>query len=304
MSSDDRGAPQPKRHALVAGLAGLCSGATEAAITMPFNTLKTYCQVQKRGLGLLASTKEIYSLQGMRGFYFGFPVVLLQAAGKSAVRWCAYEQLKASLQAAGAPKASVDFAAGLGAGLTEALLWTTPTDRLKVLRQNEIRSGQNRYSSLIGAARVVATEHGITGLYASIGACGIRQASGVGVRFAIYGRLKAALTTDPPQIWQSALAGGVTGLASTTLNQPLDVIKTRLEAQDGARKEYTSTLQCFRRIVAEEGVSALYRGITPRMVKVSMGQAILFSAYERYTDLIEVVGSCLATALVPRSVGL
>ena len=69
----------------------------------------------------------------------------------------------------------------------------------------------------------VATEHGVTGLYAGIGATGLRQASGVGVRFALYGRVKvrwacgemsresvhceAALTTDPPQMWQSAVAG-------------------------------------------------------------------------------------------------
>merc|ERR1712039_864409 len=114
------------------------------------------------------------------------------------IRFTAYEQNKILLQSAGAPKASVDLLAGLGAGFTEAFLWTTPTERLKVLRQNDIRSGLNRYSSLPGAVKTVAAEHGIRGLYAGIGACGIRQASGVGVRFAIYGRVKALLTSDPP----------------------------------------------------------------------------------------------------------
>jgi len=224
-------------------------------------------------------------LKGMGGFYFGLPAVLVQVAGKGAIRWSAYEQFKNGLQAAGAPKASIDLFAGMGAGFSEAFLWTTPTERLKVLRQNDIRSGLNRYSSLPSAVRTVSAEHGITGLYAGIGACGLRQASGVGVRFAVYGRIKALITSDPPQVWQSAVAGGITGCVSTALNHPIDVVKTRIEAQDGAQKEYKNTLQAFRTIVREEGPRALYRGIAPRMIKISLGQAITFTAYERYSDL-------------------
>lgn len=294
-------ADRKQRGAVVTGLAGFCSGATEAAVTMPFDTVKTFCQVQKRGVGPVAGAQEIFRLKGFGGFYFGLPAVLVQVAGKGAIRWSAYEQFKGGLQAAGAPKASVDFVAGLGAGFTEAFLWTTPTERLKVLRQNDIRSGLNRYSSLPGAVRTVAAEHGIRGLYAGIGACGIRQASGVGIRFAIYGRVKGLLTTDPPQLWQSALAGGITGCASTALNHPIDVCKTRIEAQDAAgQKEYTNTLQALRKIAAEEGATALYRGIAPRMIKIGLGQAITFAAYERYSDLIGDAAAAVAGTFAPK----
>jgi len=239
----------------------------------------------------MAGAREIYNLKGVSGFYFGLPAVLLQVAGKGAIRWTAYEQFKMLLQMSPAPAGSVDFLAGVGAGFAEAFLWTTPTERLKVLRQNDIKSGLNRYSSLVGSVRTVATEHGITGLYAGIGATGIRQASGVGVRFALYGRVKALVTTDPPQMWQSALAGGITGCASTILNHPIDVIKSRIEAQDGKQKEYTGTFQALRSILRDEGVLALYRGLAPRLMKISIGQAITFSAYEAYSSTIsEVTG--------------
>mmetsp|Transcript_35588 Transcript_35588/g.94121 ORF Transcript_35588/g.94121 Transcript_35588/m.94121 type:complete len:308 (-) Transcript_35588:394-1317(-) len=284
---------KPKRHAVITGLAGFCSGATEAAVTMPFDTIKTYCQVQKTGITPVTAARDIHKLKGIGGFYFGLPAVLVQVAGKGAIRWSAYEQFKGGLQAAGAPKASIDLFAGMGAGFAEAFLWTTPTERLKVLRQNDIRSGLNRYSSLPSAVRTVAAEHGITGLYAGIGACGLRQASGVGVRFAVYGRVKALLSSDPPQMWQSALAGGITGCVSTALNHPIDVVKTRIEAQDGKQKEYNNTMQAFRSIVREEGVRTLYRGIAPRMVKISLGQAITFTAYERYSDALAGVAGAL-----------
>jgi len=204
-------------------------------------------------MGPVAGAQQIYQLKGLQGFYFGLPAVLLQVAGKGAIRFTAFEQFKFLMQLAPVPKASIDFLAGIGAGFAEAFLWTTPTERLKVLRQNDIKSGLNRYSSLVGSIRTVATEHGITGLYAGIGATGIRQASGVGVRFALYGRVKSALTSDPPQMWQSAVAGGITGCCSTLLNNPIDVIKSRIEAQDGKTKEYTGTIQAFRAILKQEG---------------------------------------------------
>lgn len=288
-----------KKHPVVSAAAGFFSGATEAAVTMPFDTTKTYCQVQRSGVGPLGAAKEIYKLKGFGGFYFGLPAVLVQVAGKGAIRWSAYEQFKGGLIAVGAPKASVDFLAGVGAGFTEAFLWTTPTERLKVLRQNDIKSGLNRYSTLLGSVRTVASEHGVTGLYAGIGACGLRQASGVGVRFAVYGRIKSAITTDPPQVWQSAVAGGITGCTSTVLNHPLDVAKTRIEAQDGAVKEYTGTFQCLRSVVRNEGVKALYRGIAPRLVKISAGQAITFTAYEQYSELFSGLFAAVSGALFP-----
>eukprot|EP00929_Paragymnodinium_shiwhaense_P016638 TRINITY_DN12515_c0_g1_i1.p1 TRINITY_DN12515_c0_g1~~TRINITY_DN12515_c0_g1_i1.p1 ORF type:complete len:321 (-),score=41.48 TRINITY_DN12515_c0_g1_i1:156-1028(-) len=272
-----------KNHWSVTALAGFCSGATEASITMPFDTVKTYTQVNRTGLGTWASVQDIYRLKGVPGFYFGLPAVLVQVAGKGAIRFAAFEQFKGALHVAGAPDATVDFLAGLGAGFAEAFLWTTPTERLKVLRQNDIRTGQNRYASLPSAVRTVSTEHGITGLYAGIGACGLRQASGVGIRFAIYGRVKKLVSSDPPKMWQTALAGGITGCVGTVINHPVDVIKTRIEAQDGKVKEYTNTWQCFRSILKNDGPKAFYRGIVPRLCKISLGQAITFTAYETYS---------------------
>ncbi|CAE8603385.1 unnamed protein product [Polarella glacialis] len=277
-----------KSHWAVSFLAGFASGATEVCVTMPLDTVKTYTQVSRTpGMTPSMAAKDIYKLKGLPGFYFGLPAVMLQVAGKGAIRFTAYEQFKSALQVTpGVPNASVDFLAGVGAGFVEAFVWTTPTERLKVLRQNDIKTGLNRYSSLVGSVQTVARDHGIRGLYAGIGATGIRQASGVGVRFALYGKVKSALTTDPPQMWQSALAGGITGCVSTILNHPIDVIKSRIEAQDGAVKEYTSSLAGLRTIAQQEGFLALYKGLAPRLMKISIGQAITFSAYEFYSDVI------------------
>lgn len=43
---------------------------------------------------------------------------------------------------------------------------------------------------------------------------------------------------------------------------PLDVVKTRMQSLNAP---YKNTLDCFVRIVQEEGVLALWKGATPRL---------------------------------------
>jgi solute carrier family 25 2-oxodicarboxylate transporter 21 len=46
---------------------------------------------------------------------------------------------------------------------------------------------------------------------------------------------------------------------------PLDVVKTRIQLQHGAAMDgqgYTGVLDCFKKIIRNEGATRLYRGIT------------------------------------------
>jgi solute carrier family 25 (mitochondrial citrate transporter), member 1 len=40
-----------------------------------------------------------------------------------------------------------------------------------------------------------------------------------------------------------------------------------------------------------EGIRSFYKGITPRVLRVAPGQAIVFAVYEKVTSLIELMGS-------------
>jgi solute carrier family 25 2-oxodicarboxylate transporter 21 len=59
------------------------------------------------------------------------------------------------------------------------------------------------------------------------------------------------------------VAGGVAGTSEILIMYPLDVVKTRFQLQSGATKEYSSVLDCFRKMIAQEGFGRLYRGIVP-----------------------------------------
>ena len=68
-----------------------------------------------------------------------------------------------------------------------------------------------------------------------------------------------------------ASIGGAT--ASITIAAPLDVIKTRIQNRDFRHPE--SGVVILRRLLAEEGVSAFFKGLTPKLMVV--GPKLVFS---------------------------
>lgn len=55
-------------------------------------------------------------------------------------------------------------------------------------------------------------------------------------------------------------AGLCSGWAQVIIMQPFDIIKIRLQTQDLLSPKYSGVLDCLKKIVAEEGPLALYKG--------------------------------------------
>lgn len=107
------------------------------------------------------------------------------------------------------------------------------------------------------------------------------------VNFTAYNMIKTKVTawqqTDNLHHWQSLIIGGLSGGMGPLCNNPLDVVKTRLQKQvisPGKTPKYTGLIQACMLIAKEEGVLALWKGITPRLMRIMPGQAITFMTYE------------------------
>lgn len=60
------------------------------------------------------------------------------------------------------------------------------------------------------------------------------------------------------------------GCFSTLGNNPFDVVKTQMQGTQA--KQYANTLDCFRKILSNDGVMAFYKGVFARMGRVVPGQ--------------------------------
>jgi hypothetical protein len=64
------------------------------------------------------------------------------------------------------------------------------------------------------------------------------------------------------------MAGALSGVIATLVTYPMDVIKTRLTVglTDPSKAYYKGMRHAFVRIRKEEGLSALYKGLTPSIL--------------------------------------
>lgn len=80
-------------------------------------------------------------------------------------------------------------------------------------------------------------------------------------------------------IFLDLAAGSVGGMAGVALGHPLDVVKTRMQANSSSLRALTMR-ECLSTTYRVEGVRGLWRGIAPPLFAVSLYQSTVFASYE------------------------
>jgi len=209
------------------------------------------------------------------------------AAGKASIRFTAFAKIKDALEFVLGPNQTsvVNMSSGLLAGFVEAAVWTTPTERIKVLRQTEVGGG-SKYGNLFTASRYIVQTQGVAGLFVGLVPTSIRQASSVGVRFALYPFVKSLFPENGGTLTHM-VAGGTVGGLSVILNNPVDVIKSLQQSNKlNAQGKPMGMMECGSFVLAESGPMGFARGLTARVPRVFCGQAITFATYEKVAEYL------------------
>jgi solute carrier family 25 citrate transporter 1 len=248
-------------------------------------------------LGPIGTARRIVQREGFLALYKGLTAVWTGIVPKMAIRFVSFEQYRewmTTMSGAQSPTSSITFTAGLASGLTEAVLVVTPAEVCKIRMQSQYHSlmdpsqmQKRKYTNVVQTAFTIVKEEGLGALYKGVVPTMLRQGCNQAVNFTGYNLIKKEVTarqgTDKLEHWQSLLIGGLSGGMGPLANNPLDVVKTRLQKQvvvPGKQPKYTGLVQACSIIAKEEGVLALWKGITPRLLRIMPGQAITFMTYE------------------------
>ena len=89
---------------------------------------------------------------------------------------------------------------------------------------------------------------------------------------------------------QLFVAGGLGGVSYWLATYPLDMIKTRIQADslDPAKRQYKGFLDAYGQIARSGGTSAFFRGFAPCMIRAFPANAVW------YVCLVVVCNVCLA----------
>jgi solute carrier family 25 (mitochondrial citrate transporter), member 1 len=258
-------------------------------------------------LGPMGTARRIIQREGFFALYKGLTAVYTGIVPKMAIRFVSFEQYQnmfTKLFGLPQPSTQITFTAGLLSGLTEAILVVTPAEVCKIRMQSQYHSlmdasqmAHRKYTNVLQTAITISREEGILALYKGVVPTMLRQGCNQAVNFTGYNLIKQKVLehqgSSKLEHWQSLLIGGISGGMGPTVNNPLDVVKTRLQKQvvlPGKMPKYTGLWQACVVIAREEGVLALWKGITPRLLRIMPGQAITFMTYEAVTSRMNKYG--------------
>jgi len=170
-----------------------------------------------------------------------------------------------------------------------------PVERIKCLLQIQSGKpalpGQIMYSGPMDCARQLLKTGGISSLYRGFGATFIRAIPQAGLYFMSYEILKKAFApADGSGLTpiRTLMAGGITGVINWVFMLPADVIKSRIQtAPEGTYPR--GFRDAFPKLLKQEGVKGLYRGLLPVFIRAFPANAACFMGFEVAIKLLNFI---------------
>lgn len=274
-------------------LAGGVAGAVSRTSTAPLDRLKVMMQVHgSKSMNIFGGFRQMVKEGGIRSLWRGNGTNVIKIAPETAVKFWAYEQYKKLLTEEGQKLGTFErFISGSMAGAT-AQTFIYPMEVLKT-RLAVAKTGQ--YSGIYGCAKKILKHEGFGAFYKGY----IPNLLGIipyaGIDLAVYELLKSywldnfAKDSVNPGVMVLLSCGALSSTCGQLASYPLALVRTRMQAQatvEGAPQ--LSMVGLFQRIVSKEGVSGLYRGITPNFMKVLPAVGISYVVYENMKQTLGV----------------
>lgn len=272
-----------------AALSGGVTGGIEICITYPTEFVKTVQQIRsKQKLGIMQIVRMTVGEHGVFGLYRGLSCLVVFSIPKAGVRFGSKDFFDTHFFTT---KSSFNtFVSGGLAGCCEALLAVTPMETLKTkLIDDKLQpKEQQKYRGLIHGIKTIYAEQGFGGVYRGPLPTVMKQGSNQAIRFVVYEKIKHQidqLFPSAPFSLKTALAGAMAGATSVIANNPIDVVKSKMQGIHG--KDYSGVLDCLGKILKTEGVRGFYAGTVPRMARVTADVAITFTLFENIRALMD-----------------
>ncbi|KAK4941161.1 Mitochondrial succinate-fumarate transporter [Elasticomyces elasticus] len=193
--------------------------------------------------------------------------------------------------------AAVNLIAGGGAGMMEALV-CHPLDTIKVRMQlsRRGRTPGTKKRGFIATGRDIVRKETAFGLYKGLGAVLTGIVPKMAIRFTSYEWYKQFLANKDGVVTSQAtflagLGAGVTEAVAVVT--PMEVVKIRMQAQYHSLSDpldvpkYRSAPHALLTVVREEGIGALYRGVSLTALRQGTNQAVNFTAYTEFKSALQ-----------------
>ncbi|XP_030372657.1 calcium-binding mitochondrial carrier protein SCaMC-3 isoform X2 [Scaptodrosophila lebanonensis] len=286
------------RHLVAGGIAGGVS----RTCTAPLDRIKVYLQVQTHRMGISECTQLMLKEGGVSSMWRGNGINVLKIAPETALKFAAYEQMKRLIRGSDSARQMTiaeRFVAGAAAGgISQTIIYP-----MEVLKTRLALRKTGQYKGIADAAYKIYKNEGGRAFYRGYVPNILGILPYAGIDLAVYETLKRRYiashdNNEQPSFLVLLACGSTSSALGQLCSYPLALVRTRLQAQaaatilnqkrktqiplkssDAHSSEDTMT-GLFRKIVRQEGLTGLYRGITPNFLKVLPAVSISYVVYE------------------------
>nr|DBA19830.1 TPA: hypothetical protein GDO54_015600 [Pyxicephalus adspersus] len=265
---------------------GSIAGAVGATAVYPIDLVKTRMQNQRSSFveelvykNSFDCFRKVLRYEGFFGLYRGLLPQLVGVAPEKAIKLTVNDFVRDKFtQRDGSIQLLAEILAGGCAGGSQ-VIFTNPLEIVKIRLQvaGEISTGPKV------RALTVLRDLGFFGLYKGAKACFLRDIPFSAIYFPVYAHCKSSFADEQGHIGalQLLIAGAIAGVPAASLVTPADVIKTRLQvAARAGQTTYTGVIDCFKKILREEGARAFWKGAGARVFRSSPQFGVTLVTYE------------------------
>ncbi|MCJ1227618.1 hypothetical protein MMC12_004274 [Toensbergia leucococca] len=190
--------------------------------------------------------------------------------------------------------AATNLIAGGGAGMMEALA-CHPLDTIKSIEI--LRKAQVKRRGFYTTGKDIVKRETPLALYKGLGAVMSGIVPKMAIRFTSFEWYKQFLANKETGVvtgqatFLAGLAAGVTEAVAVVT--PMEVIKIRLQAQHHSMADpldipkYRNAAHALYTVLKEEGIGAIYRGVSLTALRQGSNQAVNFSAYTEFKSFLQ-----------------
>jgi len=276
---------------IVSFLSGGMAGVIAKSAVAPLERVKILYQIRSELYSLDSihqSIQKIFKNEGIKGLWRGNTTTVARVFPYAAVQFLSYETIKKNLIPY--QTSFTLFIAGSSAGGC-AVLATYPLDLLRARLAIDVSKTYTKPYDLF--TRTLRNE-GFRGIYRGIQPTLLGILPYGGISFSTFEFLKKKVPrNDKGELISSykLICGGVAGGLAQTVSYPLDVVRRRMQTHgygDG-RVEINlkkGSLETIYLIYKNEGIAALYKGLSINYIKVIPTSAIAFYTYELFSSIL------------------
>jgi len=270
-------------------VANSATSLVEAAVLYPFELIKTREQIGNQGVRVIV--RNAWKQGGVVGFYRGFSWNALGGLPSEVLFFYSYNVMKEKLAVTypHMPEVGVHCCAGAAAEVVGTAIWVPMDIVCQRMQAQSMYAPPAEYQGLkfkrynakgTAIVRSIATTDGARGFWRGIGLTMAIQLPSSAITMAGYEHMKIIfmrmwkLPEDHPGVHLAA--GGMAGMATAIITNPLDVLKTRFQVDTKA----TTVRKVLQELLQEHGRWGLCRGMLPRALSLAPRSSLSFILYE------------------------